>query len=535
MCGIAVAIDWDDAEATVRRLVGGILHRGDVTDPLLSPRPRSAMATRRLRIVDGAHAVQPQASFDGRLLVSFNGEIYNHTELRRDLEAEGVHFRTASDTEVLASGLRLWGRRLLRRLNGMYAFVAVDVETGDFIAARDPMGVKPLYLMQSDEGFLFCSEIRPLLAAVENEDVLLLPAGHLLTRTEIVAFESRIGEAAKTITSHDPKTLDRLLGSAVHARLPADLPVATTFSGGIDSTLVTHYARQLRRDMPAYFLGDASAPDYSYAARYADMTGLDLRQVGFDDGTNDPAAQIADVVSTLESFEPGEVRNGICGYLLARRMHADGYRVALTGEGADELFAGYAPLALAFADSDDSGAFLRDQCIGIMHRTCLQRLDRTSMRFEVEAREPFLDPSIIAYALTLHGSELVDSVGGAPRGKAPLRELWSLYPDELPVAIRDRRKTAMNEGTGFDQSPTRSPWISFAEDTVSDDDFADGQARYAAFDLRSKEELLYLDKLAESMDVWRVPHLRARTRLIFPALKSGIATSDFLHEYLVGA
>jgi len=534
MCGIAVAIDWDGAEAAVRMLVGGIGHRGDVADPLVCPRPNTAMATRRLRIVDEARAIQPQASFDGRLLVSFNGEIYNHAELRRELEAEGIAFRTASDGEVLASGLRHWGRRLLRRINGMYAFVALDVETGDFLAARDPMGVKPLDLMQAGEGFLFCSEIRPLLAAVEREDVLLLPPGHLLTRTEIAPFESRIGEAARTIVSHDPKALDRLLAAAVEARLPPGLDVATTFSGGIDSTLVTHYARQVRPETPGYFLGDARAPDYDYAARYADKTGLDLRQVALDEG-GDPLAQLGAVVATLESFEPGEVRNGVCGYLLAHRLHEDGFRVILTGEGADELFAGYAPLALAFADGDEAGAFTRDQCIGMMHRTCLQRLDRTSMRFEVEAREPFLDPSLIAYALTLHGHELVDRVGGALRGKLPLRELWALYPDQLPQAIRDRRKTAMNEGTGFDQSPTRSPWISLAEETYGDAAFADGQRRYAAFDLRSKEELLYLEKLAESLDVWRVPHLKARTRLVFPALRNVKGAAADLADYLVGA
>ena len=85
MCGIAVAIDWEGAESAVRRLVAGILHRGDVTDPVISPRRDTAMCTRRLRIVDGERAIQPQASPDGRLLVSFNGEIYNHAELRAEL------------------------------------------------------------------------------------------------------------------------------------------------------------------------------------------------------------------------------------------------------------------------------------------------------------------------------------------------------------------------------------------------------------------------------------------------------------------
>ncbi len=109
MCGIAVAIGWPDAEITVRRLVEGILHRGDVTDPVVCPREDTAMGTRRLRIVDAEHAIQPQVSFNGRLAVSFNGEIYNHLELRKELADLGVEFRTESDTEVLANALQVWG------------------------------------------------------------------------------------------------------------------------------------------------------------------------------------------------------------------------------------------------------------------------------------------------------------------------------------------------------------------------------------------------------------------------------------------
>ena len=116
MCGIAVAIDWPDAELTVEKLIQQILHRGDVTDPSLAPRSNTAMGTRRLRIVDAPNAVQPQISFNGRLAVSFNGEIYNHDALRRDLTDLGVEFRTESDTEVLANALQVWGFRALERV-----------------------------------------------------------------------------------------------------------------------------------------------------------------------------------------------------------------------------------------------------------------------------------------------------------------------------------------------------------------------------------------------------------------------------------
>jgi asparagine synthase (glutamine-hydrolysing) len=216
-------------------------------------------------------------------------------------------------------------------------------------------------------------------------------------------------------------------------------------------------------------------------------------------------------------------------------MHADGFRVALCGEGADELFAGYVPLELAFADSDAAGDVVRDQVVALMQRTSLQRLDRCSMRFELEFRDPFLDPGVVAYALGLGGAGLLETVDGRLRGKAPLRGLWSLYPDELPIAIRDRRKTPLNEGSGFDASQTVSPWIAFAEESISDKDFADGQQRFAGFDLRSKEELLYLERLAATLDVSRVPHLRTRTRLQFPALSNRAANAELLSEYIVAA
>src|SRR6185437_4654971 len=268
MCGIAVAVDWPEAEDVVARLLSGIRHRGDVNDPVVSPRRRTAMGTRRLRIVDAALAIQPQFSFDGRLAVSFNGEIYNHAALRTELAAQGVRFVTQSDTEVLANALRIWGVDALKRLNGMYAFVALDLRSGEFLAARDPHGVKPLYVMQADGGFLFCSEIRPLLETVEHGEVLMLPPGHALNRAGCGRYSSALQETRDEMAG-DSAALDRLLAEAVRLRMPSDLPAAVLFSGGIDSTLVAHYARQIRTETPGYFVGSTRAPDFRYAADYA--------------------------------------------------------------------------------------------------------------------------------------------------------------------------------------------------------------------------------------------------------------------------
>jgi asparagine synthase (glutamine-hydrolysing) len=512
MCGIAVAINWDGADSAVQRLISGMLHRGDVTDPLVRVGNNVAMCTRRLRIVDAAHGVQPQASFDERFLVSFNGEIYNHVELRRELETLGVRFRTECDTEVIANVLRAWGTAGIKRLSGMYAFVAVDTASGDFLAGRDPFGVKPLYLTLSPKGILFCSEIQPLLEATESDEVVLLPPGYTLTRN----FCGRHYDLpSPTFLSSDaPRKLDRILSEAVRIRMPSDLPVAALFSGGIDSTLVTHYARRFRPDMPGYIAVGRNAPDYVYARRYAEVTGLDLREVPVEARGTETLALLDSVVGAVETFEPAAIRPSLHTYLVSQRIHQDGFRVALCGEGADELFAGYSPLEAAFTQSNSTGRYVQKQCLDMMHRTNLQRVDRCSMQFKLEIREPFLDQSVVGFASELDKSALVKQDGNAPIGKAPLRALYNLYPSELPAFIRDRQKMPFHEGAGGDSEGSR--WLDLFESAVSDTDFHGGQREFADFKVATKEELFYLRILASKMDVKRVPHLRARLRLDTP-------------------
>lgn len=512
MCGIAVAVDWDGAEAAVRLLIEGLLHRGDVTDPLVTIGNDIAMCTRRLRIVDAAHGVQPQASFDARFLVAFNGEIYNHGDLRRELEALGVRFRTECDTEVVANVLRVWGQLGIKRLAGMYAFVAVDTATGEFLAARDPFGVKPLYLIQSSKGFLFCSEIRPLLDATDDDDILLLPPGYMLTRDYCGRHYDLTSATASAPAS--PRELDRILSEAVRIRMPANLPVAALFSGGIDSTLVMHYARRFCSAIPGYLAVGGDAPDRMYARRYADETGLDLREVAVEPQGTDALSLVETVVDVVEAFEPAVIRPSIYTYLVSRRIHQDGFRVALCGEGADELFAGYEPLEHAFMQSNGVGRHVQQQCLGMMHRANLQRVDRCSMRFALEIREPFLDQSIVGYARKLDKSALLERRGDASVGKAPLRVLYDLYPAELPKDIRDRQKTLFHEGAGGDVEG--SGWLDLFEAALSDADLRDGQREFADFQIVTKEELFNMRALAAKMDVRRIPHLRGRLRLDMP-------------------
>lgn len=526
MCGIAVAIDWEGAESAVRTLIQGILQRGDVTDPVVSPRPGAALCTRRLRIVDRDRAAQPMASPDGRLLVAFNGEIYNHAELRAELVAAGVRLKTASDTEVLAAALSVWGARAIPRFEGMYAFVALDLATGDFLAARDPLGVKPLYVVQSGKGFLFCSEIKPLLNATEAGDVLLVPPGHVLTRTVCAPLPTALNQPTPE-GDRSPEALDRILERAVERRVPPDLPFALMFSGGIDSTLVAHYARRLRPEAPAYFVGAETAPDYPFAAAYAELVGMDLRTAEIPQSACDLAPLAGEIISVCETFEPCIIRSAVGHYLLARRIEQDGYRVALCGEGADELFAGYEPLEVSYRASEAAGILVRNQYLSEMNRGNLQRLDRCGMRFGIETREPFLDRDVIGHALGVPARELLETIGDEARGKAPLRRLYDLHPDVLPRLIRDRRKSAFSEGAGIDRSYTASPWADLVEEAVSDSDLAEGRRRFSGFAIADKEELYNLQRLSEVMDVERVPHLKGRMTLQLEAF-DGAAELDLM-------
>ncbi|HEY1707253.1 MAG TPA: asparagine synthetase B [Rhizomicrobium sp.] len=512
MCGIAVAIDWNNAEATLHALAPFIQHRGLVSDPIVCPAKDVAFYTRRLPIVDEANGAQPKSSFDNRIVVAMNGEIYNHRALREELEGLGVRFKTDCDTEVLANALRAWGAMALPRLRGIFSFVSYDLVSGEFLAARDPFGVKPLYVVQRENGFLFCSEIAPLLAVTGKDQVLLLPPGHVLTHSVCAKFRLRRDpDAGEALT---PETLDAILDEAVVSRLSAEQSVAALFSGGIDSTLLVHYAQRHVSALPAYFAHTTGSADYGFAKEYAELTGLDLRTVDIPDWSVATLTELMQLVETVETFEPGAIRPAYLTRRVAQRIHEDGYRVALCGEGADELFAGYPPLERAFAQSDALGRNVQEQCLALMHRVNLQRLDRCGMQHQVEIREPFLDLGLADRALALTGAELVAHKLGAMQGKQPLRAIYDLYPQALPGSIRDRQKLGFGEDLlGFGSQQVRALF----DAEISDAEFEDGKREFSAFALSTKEEYFYLSTLSCKMDVSRVPHLKQRALLTVPA------------------
>jgi asparagine synthase (glutamine-hydrolysing) len=149
-----------------------------------------------------------------------------------------------------------------------------------------------------------------------------------------------------------------------------------------------------------------------------------------------------------------------------------------------------------------------------MHRGNLQRIDRCGMRWGLEVREPFLDPSIVVYSRNLSREALIKTVNGLPQGKQPLREIYDLHPEYLPALIRNRHKLVFSEGAGIGSE--RDAWRQLFEESVSDQEFEEAKREFAEFEVSSKEEYFYLRALSRKLDIDRVPHLKARLRLYVP-------------------
>jgi len=373
MCGICGIVALDAAPAdprAVRRMLDALVHRGPDAGGMFE-RAGVVAGIRRLAVIDIEGGDQPIANEDGSVEVVFNGEIYNHRELRDELEGRGHRFRTRADTEVL---VHLWeesGPQLLDRLNGMFALCLHDRRAGETLIARDRLGIKPLYYRQDRERIVFASELAALLChpAVPAEvDPAALAE---LMRLQYLSGEGTVyhgvrkllpGHAirvaagqARTYRYYAPPPsepreglgideaadeLDALLESSVRYRLVADVPLGAFLSGGIDSSLIVEQlARSTDRPVKTFsvgFAGAAASDERRFARRVSTEFGTDHQELVVS--PLDIAEQLPRLVAHLA--EPVTDPAIIPTYLLAEFARRE-VTVVLTGEGADELFGGY--------------------------------------------------------------------------------------------------------------------------------------------------------------------------------------------------
>ena len=447
MCGIAAQYGAVDP-ASGRRMLDRMVHRGPDDEGSVAL-DDAWLGHRRLSIVDVAGGHQPLVGTSEDSFLVGNGEVYNHDSLRGRLA--GARFRTASDNEVALHVVEQDGPDGLAELNGMFAF-AIAGRDGAFLAARDPVGIKPLYWARLERTVVFASEMTAFEPAHLSR-IEVFPPGHYWTPEGGLAefapaVPSALRDTAPSRLAADEVPADALrdvrwvLVDAVERQMMGDVPVGVFLSGGLDSTLVAAIARRyLRRRgerLQTFAVGLAGSPDLLAARAAAAFLGSEHRERVYT--AAEATASLPDVVASIEAFDPSLVRSAVPNHMLAE-LAAEHVKVVLTGEGADELFAGYGYMR-GLHEPDELHAELVRSVEGL-HNLNLQRCDRVTMAHGLEARVPFLDRETIDHALRIPAAWKLSATGQPEK-----RLLRAAFDGWVPDDLLWRDKSQFGDGSG---------------------------------------------------------------------------------------
>jgi asparagine synthase (glutamine-hydrolysing) len=446
---------------------------------------RWAMGHQRLAIVDpnSRSANMPFLLQFGqdKIKLAANGEIYNHEKLYDMLvEKHGwKHDRIShSDCEVIGHACSCLGpKEAVKHLDGMFAFVLFQEATPEqparAFAARDPVGIKPLYYGSTPDGaYVFASELKALVGHVVPSSVTAIPPGHYWTpETGLVRYHRPDWEHHEQPSDEDIREAFR---AAVRKRMMADVDYGFFLSGGVDSCIVSHALLPMYREetgddrpIPAFTVGMEDSPDMMAAKAMVEALGgeryVDHRPRIF---TGDHVFDIIPhIIYHMETYEAELIRSAIPNWLLAERAGAD-VKMVLTGEGADELFAGY----LYFMDAKTPNQVQTElkRIYNMLGDINLHRTDRMTMAHSLEARVPFLDTKFTALAMSFDPAlKMVNReavANNAPgREKTFLRQLFegpNGNGNSIPRAVLWRAKAMQCEGVGED-------WVSMLQKEVA--------------------------------------------------------------------
>ena len=524
MCGIAAIHPRRGAEAsdaepcpgpdTVQqrgaRMLDRLAHRGP--DDVDARRVGASwLGHRRLSLLDLEGGRQPltgpEAPETAWTLVC-NGEIYNDPELRARYGED--HYLTTSDSESALVALRTEGAAGLARLGGMWALCAATPD-GRFLAARDRIGIKPLFWARTPDAVHFASELRAFDADVQPY-AEMFPPGHWWTPEDgLHRFAEPVPERAAAdvwdgaSARVQEKATHEVVADSVRRHLRADVEVGVFLSGGLDSSLVAavaaeEYAAQ-GRTLKTFAVGTPDSPDLLAAREAAAHLGTEHHEALLD--AESATAALDEVVAGVENFDAGLIRSAVPNWFLSQ-LAARHVKAVLTGEGADELFAGYGYYHREHADPEALDAELR-RTVGLLHGLNLQRCDRVTMAHGLEARVPFLDSDVIAHAMSLPlATKSLEQVGEDPDDvmeKAHLRRAFAGY---LPDRLLWRRKVQFGTGSGAGSLLTP-----YWEEQLDDDELTAAR-RESGVPLRSKEELAYYRAFRRALPNVRVEKVLTR-------------------------
>lgn len=498
MCGIAgifrIKSHTPELRQKVLKMAKRIRHRGPDWSGIFES-PTAIIAHERLSIVDPESGGQPLFSPDGRQVLAVNGEIYNHRELRA--RYAGYPFSTGSDCEVILPLYREKGVEFLEDLSGIFAFALYDSATDDFLIARDPIGVIPLYIGYDSDGKVYvASELKALEGFCERYEPF--PPGHYYLgsegklrrwyRRDWENFDSLTSEAAEA-----PAKLRAALEDAVRRQLMSDVPYGVLLSGGLDSSVISAIARKfaprrIENDgntdawwprLHSFAVGLKGAPDLAKAREVAEHIGTVHHEINYT--IQEGLDAIRDVIYYIETYDVTTVRASTPMYLLARVIKSMGIKMVLSGEGADEIFGGY----LYFHKAPSPREFHEETVrkLSKLHLYDCLRANKSLSAWGVEGRVPFLDKEFLDVAMTLDPA--LKMCPGAEIEKRILREAFA---DMLPASVAWRQKEQFSDGVGYS-------WIDslkeIAEASVTDGQMARAAERFPVNPPLNKEEYCY--------------------------------------------
>ncbi|MCF8083447.1 MAG: asparagine synthase B [Deltaproteobacteria bacterium] len=503
MCGIAGCIGTKDTR-TINRMLDALPHRGP-NDRGIHEYEDGVFGHTRLSIVDVAKGHQPIVVNDGKTAIICNGEVYNFKKLRTRLSSK-YRFKTKSDSETILRLYQEKGPACVTELNGMFAFAIYDGD--DFMLARDPIGIKPLYYGYYHDKLYFSSELGAMTLAGVDE-VHEFPAGHYYTPKDGFVQYYTIPEIQDHILTDIEETSDLIRKTfikAVKDRLLADpeVPVGSFCSGGLDSSLVAAIAADEIPHLHTFVVGmedeNGDVSDDVKAARIAaDHIGSTHHELLFTEEEYYQA--LPTVIQKLETYDPSLVRCAIPCYFTCK-LAAQYVTVVLTGEGADELFTGYHYMKHFPFDKLNMEA---RRCIGNVHNINLQRADRMGMLFSLELRVPFFDVDMVDLSMKIPPELKIREHNGAKIEKWILRKAFE-DTHYLPDDILWRYKVQYTQGAGCESLGEK-----MAEKALSDEDVERIKAENPQAVINSKEAAYYFkifrefhpqDSILKSIGIW---------------------------------
>lgn len=489
MCGILAILEKDQKLDTtlVQQLSKRMSHRGPDESDLHITERGHVLCHERLSIVDLKSGKQPIQGTTSAWMVH-NGEIYNHKKLRETVLKQHT-FRTTSDSEVIVHLYEEFGYEFCDMLDGIFAFMVIDGD--DFIAARDPLGVKPLYYGKDQEGRLyFASELKAI--ADQCETFEAFPPGHYYTPTTgfVKYYQPKWEDESSATEKLDLQAIRETLTEAVRKRLMSDVPIGVLLSGGLDSSLISAIASRLMQEtgekpLHSFSIGlDATAPDAVAAREVAQFLGTEHHEIHF---TIEEGIQILEkLIWHLETYDVTSIRASTPMYFLSKAITDMGIKVVLSGEGSDEIFGGY----LYFRNAPSVADFQKETIERVQRLSTadLLRADKSTMAHGLEARVPFLDKAFLELAIKIQPEEKMPKTYDGIE-KYILRKAFDTQEQPyLPQSILWRQKEQFSDGVGYNWIDTL---IEYCASQVSDEDFLKAEELFPYNTPTTKEAFFY--------------------------------------------